>query len=841
MQKNFDLTPDPKVLIALTHTPMQPMDALCELIDNALDSFQVAELMGTPIRGGWIALELPKPGAVRSGEGSVIIRDNGLGLNAEMAEKALRAGFSGNNPYDSLGLFGMGFNISTGKLGRVTKFVTARKDETTAIGVKIDLDEINRSKNYRVPVEIFPKPDDFIQGTRVEVSDWWPTGNPNSGFILKLVQYGLPKIREELGRRYAAILRENKIKIVVNSEPVYPFEHCVWGDNRFVTRRGVGEIPAVFRFDEVVGNQKRCTSCYAAVDPEKNQCQVCGSGTLRTIEERIRGWVGIQRFEDLADFGIDLIRNGRAIRIAEKTAFFEFIDEFKKTIKDYPIDGTFGRIIGEVHLNHVPVDFLKQDFQRSSPEWQRAMLFLRGESSLQPTQPGADKNTSYIYKLYQGYRRVRHYGKADMYMGFWDEAEGKTKHISRELEQEYYSKFKQRSPGFYDDTEWWKLVEQADRKPLEELIECPECQAQNLKGHDSCQACGYILKSKICISSECGKTLPLGAQSCPYCGVSQIAQVEKEWRCEVCLNSNPPGEDLCVKCNSLRGALDPLSYEFLIKNSNRSDDLSINGCSILLADGTYSSPIDVSTHITSQSITPHGKDIKLLLIAHKEPNRINIFVDLAHPAFKFYGIRAEYLVAQEVATYTHVANGRLTQHSGVHTLTNIMWQIIQARWSNSLNYSPDKIRQEIQSYLHDLRIELPDLLRGNAEDIFENLSPKAQRALAENLLGQGKELTKLSGMKSSGEFLKFLDYGTILELFQGYTANFLDKKFWIDAFDTLPASFSPDVVEQIQQRTRTIYLNSLQDIVTFLDWQAPDSALSSRALSALVFLQQRQA
>lgn len=31
----FDFTPDPKVLIALTHTPMQPLDALCELIDNA--------------------------------------------------------------------------------------------------------------------------------------------------------------------------------------------------------------------------------------------------------------------------------------------------------------------------------------------------------------------------------------------------------------------------------------------------------------------------------------------------------------------------------------------------------------------------------------------------------------------------------------------------------------------------------------------------------------------------------------------------------------------------------------------------------------------------------------
>lgn len=50
MHNEFDLTPDPKVLIALTHTPIQPLDALCELIDNAIDSFEAAALQGTPNR-----------------------------------------------------------------------------------------------------------------------------------------------------------------------------------------------------------------------------------------------------------------------------------------------------------------------------------------------------------------------------------------------------------------------------------------------------------------------------------------------------------------------------------------------------------------------------------------------------------------------------------------------------------------------------------------------------------------------------------------------------------------------------------------------------------------------
>jgi len=64
-------------------------------------------------------------------------------------------------------------------------------------------------------------------------------------------------------------------------------------------------------------------------------------------------------------FGIDLIRNGRAIRPSEKSAFFTYVDEFKNEIKDYPIDSQYGRIVGEIHLDFVPVDFLKQDFQRA--------------------------------------------------------------------------------------------------------------------------------------------------------------------------------------------------------------------------------------------------------------------------------------------------------------------------------------------------------------------------------------------------------------------------------------------------------------------------------------------
>jgi hypothetical protein len=202
----FDLTPDPKVLIALTHTPLEPLDALCELVDNALDSFEAAKLEGTKVEYPLVTIDLPSVAETRSGLGLLRLRDNGLGLAPEAAEQALRAGFSGNNPYDRLGLFGMGFNISTGKLGSVTKFLTRRRGEL-ATEVIVDLNKMQQQRTYKVPFAQMPGPAEFQSGTTVEVSQWWPDGNPNRGFIKKLVGYGATKVANELGRRYATLLR----------------------------------------------------------------------------------------------------------------------------------------------------------------------------------------------------------------------------------------------------------------------------------------------------------------------------------------------------------------------------------------------------------------------------------------------------------------------------------------------------------------------------------------------------------------------------------------------------------------------------------------------------------
>lgn len=836
----FDFTPDPKVLIALTHTPMQPLDALCELIDNSIDSFYSARIQGLPVENPMVTVTLPNKKMLQDNSGFLRIQDNGPGMTAENAEKAIRAGFSGNNPYDTLGLFGMGFNISTGKLGNVTKFMTTRSDMASYIKTIINLEHINNTKDYSLDAEEINKSnyEPFAMGshgTIIEVSDWWPEGNANRGFIQKLVLYGMPRIREEIGRRYASILRKGEIKIIINDERCDPFEHCVWDDSRYVVRRD-GNIPAVFRFNQVVGSTKRCGKCTAILNSDECVCPSCGSTTVRTVEEKVVGWVGIQRFDSDTNFGIDLIRNGRAIKIAEKSAFFEFVDEFKRTIKDYPIDSQYGRIVGEIHLDFVPVDFLKQDFQRSSVEWQKAMTFIRGNSSLQPSQPGAPENNSPLYKLYQGYRRVRQFGRGDMYMGYWDADSRSAKRISRDTEKEYYEKFKQKLPGFYDDAEWWKLVETADQPPVEELPECPVCGAQNLKEAEYCAVCGEILKGKTCINDKCQKTIPFSAKSCPYCGADQIPIILEPWLCKVCGSRNIATDNSCRKCSSTRGTNHPLSKEELLKNSDKVDYLSKEGLSIKLADGSRSNAVQVVVFASQKPLIAPMSNVSEPLIIHKEIGKLCIFVDFSHPYFTKCGLSKEQLIASEVAMYLYQERMNLANYTE-HNLSNLTWSVLQANWKDSVEINYENIYSDAQELLNEIRSRITANLGKDAAIYFDDLSNEQKKELTNELIQNGVDLSSIGILKDTGQYLNYCPYNFLLTIYHEDSDVFFGGHVWNTSLvcggeDLL----GHEIIAQARNKIVSQYENYLQDIILFLENKYNDMLTLQRVKLSIEFL-----
>lgn len=820
---------------------MTPMDALCELIDNALDSFEAAKLKGISIESPSVYIELPSLSDVKNGIGRLTVRDNGAGMNESQAEAALRAGYSGNNAYDSLGLFGMGFNISTGKFGRKTTLTTATSGSSEAVSVVVDLETIRKTQSYLVTPMLVPLPSGFQRGTIVEVSDWWASGTPNADFCRKLVQYGMPTVRREIGRRYASILRRSEkgaIAIYVNGEVCKPYEHCVWSEKRFVTHRSLGQINAQIKIDQVIGQHVRCTQCTAIVPEGKNECPGCGaSGGLRTIQEKVVGWLGIQRFDSSSDFGIDLIRNGRTIRIGEKQAFFEFTDDLKRVIRDYPIDSPYGRIIGEIHLDHVPVDFLKQDFQRSSPEWQRALEFIRGCSSLQPEQPGADRNSSPLYVLYQGYRRVRAFGKQHLYMGYYDAAEGRAKRISRDVEKDYYEKFLKREPGFFDDEEWWKLVEAADQPPIQEMAKCPACRVENPRDADACSACGHILKAKACISQKCGKTIPASAQSCPFCGESQILQPEVSWTCCVCNASNAPGVDLCSTCGQKQGTPNPVSRDSLLANSDKEDDLCIQGCSVKLADGSSSSSMDIDVYASKGPLKPFAALHPLPAICVRSASGADIFLDLSHSEFAQFGVPPECLIAYEVGVVIHVENGRLiSAHPETHTVHNLAWQVLDKFYNSRLADNTERVREDAHNLFSSVRERLPKAFDGGTEDAYRTLSESQVGAMVRNLQQAGRDVSLLSDMKASGDFLLFLDESGVLDLFREFPLRFFDGAVWSERISTLH-ELPEAVAEQVRERTILEVRNCLEDVVSFLQTSKPSSSRVKRCRLSLDILE----
>ena len=77
---------------------------------------------------------------------------------------------------------------------------------------------------------------------------------------------------------------------------------------------------------------------------------------------------------------------------------------------EYPIDSprNRGRIVGEIHCDHVPVNYQKDAFVYDNPEWKTVIRTVRGDSPLGEKiaqRLSLPRNTSRLAQLYAGYRR----------------------------------------------------------------------------------------------------------------------------------------------------------------------------------------------------------------------------------------------------------------------------------------------------------------------------------------------------------------------------------------------------------------------------------------------------
>jgi hypothetical protein len=456
----FDLIPEPRILPMLGEISLPQWRCVAELLDNSIDAFLNAARCQEAAEEPWIRVQLP---TTDTPSGRVTIRDNGSGMTPDILQKAVRAGWTGNSPVGSLGLFGMGFNIATARLGTVTTVWTATPEALERHGLCIDFDELRRQRHFRTPHLTRPKTEEFKHGTEVTVEHLKPEQRT---WLAKPAN--LRQIRQSLGAAYGAMLRDDGVpihfKLTVNGQRVLPTNHCVWAEEREVETRW-GRLPALLRIDSRLPDRPYCTACWQWLAANANDCPACGRADAVVNRSRhVHGWIGLQRHLSASDFGIDFIRHGRKIELANKD-LFEWADGEVRT-REYPIDDprSRGRFVGEIHLDHCRVTYMKDRFDRTDPAWEEMVEIVRGQGPLRPERAfelGYGANDSPLFKLFQTFRRTSPHNTR--IAGGWSKILV-VKDNDRAVEMA--GLFQRGEAEYQTDAKWWELVVEEDSRLL---------------------------------------------------------------------------------------------------------------------------------------------------------------------------------------------------------------------------------------------------------------------------------------------------------------------------------------------------------------------------------------
>ena len=461
--KQFDLTPSPRVLRMLGQVDFKPWQCLAELADNAVDAFLTRrEQGGTGVMFPQVNIEVSSDAEIRAGTGVIRVADNAPGMDPSLLERAVRAGYSGNNSVDKLGLFGMGFNVATARLGNRTEVWTTRADDEYWWGVRIDFDDMEQSGTFHVPAltrEKVPSEKDR-HGTEIIITKLYTEG----ARYLRSTG-GLRVTRSQLSRVYNKIMRDIGLKVVVAGQELKAREFCTWDRQRSVDTGGrFGRVPAMLSIEVDLGQRQYCNDCWVWLLSQEQQCPSCGSeDQLRTRSRMVSGWIGVQRFFDQRDYGIDLIRNGRVIEDRSKVFFSWTNPDDGDILEEYPIEQQHwgGRIVGELNIDFVPLaSHQKDSFDRNTPEWQRVFETVHGIGPILPQIRNrlgfSDTNESPLARIHAAYRRGNPPGLRWIVPG---NAKGEGNNIDP---QQWAVKFWEGDPDYQADDIWWNAVLQAE-------------------------------------------------------------------------------------------------------------------------------------------------------------------------------------------------------------------------------------------------------------------------------------------------------------------------------------------------------------------------------------------
>ncbi len=725
------MTPHPRILGVLGDIEFAHWQCLAELIDNSFDEFQSA---GNTTQRPSVTIALPAANAARV-TAEIIVQDNGRGMTLDAVTNAISAGWTSNGRHGALGLFGMGFNISTARLGRRTTVRTARAGDPEWIEVTLDLPAIAESSRYKAPIRRVPKTDPAEHGTTVTISD---LKSDQFEALRRPQTQGV--IRDKLGDVYSYLLSERGFLLTINGKKVKPRLPCVWDESRTVTRQGV-EIHALQRVDQQLTAKKVCMACgyWSSVDADK--CEECGRSGLEKRERRIWGWIGVQRYVHRTDYGLDFLRNGRKILLKDKKVFYwQDDDELAEPELEYPIDSKTptGRIVGEIHCDHVTPNYQKTAFEFETHEWRQVLRAVRGTSPLRPKiakRLELPENRSPLGVLYAGFRRQ------DPGLNYLVPGDGRN--ALHERAAEWAALFRAGNPDYLSDEVWYRAAYLNDNPVTPE----PPAESDDiLPGFGS-----GLLGSD---GEQDTETQPAEPTDSP-------AQPEP----------TPAEETLEERLQRYRDHADPivdLEGDYLLADLGRVQlsAWAVRGQAPLIDRNQRPAPV-----------------VAVMLRAPA----LEVFVDVSHRLFREYGADMRDVALVEVAEFM-----RSRADDFKTPMSEVISQLKAS--TGSARLTPSAIADEAEGILDRVRSAMVTPVSVNAAVYWTLLSADERAAAERRYAMESSAASSWNEAIRNGEFVRYVPASAIVRMVQEFPGAFLDGHVFKRPYTALTDSVAQCIV-----------------------------------------------
>ncbi len=749
---------------------------IAELVDNAFDDFTEIHKSGQSWPGGY-KVSVTLPGKVASLSGAeIVVQDTGRGMTYETLAKAVKAGWSSNDRFDKLGLFGMGFNVSTARLGRCTRVLTTRSGDPEWIGVEIDLDMLGA--DYEAPDITESKDDPSDHGTKIIVTRL----NPNRADWLRRNAAGL---RTQLGRTYGWLLDNKPYELWVQGAKVMPRRTCRWGDDRYITY-GSGSnaerIPAYIKIDEHLLPADACEICGNWQEQGKEICDQCSASELVERERRLHGWLGVQRHLDKRDFGIDFLRNGRKILQFDKQLFnWRNPDNPSAAVDvEYPVElaNQGGRLIGEIHLDYVPVHYDKTAFEYSDKAWRGAVQFLRGVGPLQPEKAkaaGYPENSSPLGRLFKGYRRNTA-GRRCLVPG---DGSGPLHEETRQ----WAARFWAGDPEYQTDQKWWEQVQSHEERAAA---------AKQIEGGIPAVETADDLAVLAALGVNTDRSIPptntkASQSESPIQQVSALAEETVQER--------------LTRYKASGTILRELSREFYTPQTGG---------------------LKVETRTVPEPVLDESGATTPVWLAQGPGGTATAIINLTHDAFKKQGAELTDLLLVEITAALRVKADIDLSHSEIASR-------LRATCLPDSTIDPTVIRAQASELFADVRRRASAAIVDNPERAVSYLDSDEQTVTTNALVAEGGD--NLTATLANGDFVRYAPPLFIVKLVENWPEAFMDGQVFIGPYQSLPSPSS----KRLSLARVVGYLN---DIATLLSFETtPNSTQLRRTRLSLQLLQ----